>query len=297
MIKKSVEPVCPFFDNHQISESSKKLYISKLKKLNGSVPTSLEFLKNTKEIGEKLDAMGLNTRRSAVIAIVSCLRNANQPELYKHYTELMDGLNKMERETTKDTKSEKQAQNWMSLPEIEALRKEKSVIVKKVSKRKDITDGQFRELLAFTILSLYTVLPPRRSLDYVAMELGEPTNDRDKNYYHDKYFTFNNFKTARTYKQQIVSVPKELQDIIKVYLKFRPKNTDHLLVNAEGTPLTTKSIVSILNTITGKKISTSLLRNIYSTAVAKPMIDKLENLASAMGTSVSMLSNTYSKND
>jgi len=54
MIKKSVEPVCPFFDDRAISESSKKLYISKLKKLNGSIPTTLDFLQNTKEIGESL---------------------------------------------------------------------------------------------------------------------------------------------------------------------------------------------------------------------------------------------------
>jgi hypothetical protein len=294
-IKKSVEPVCNFFDDRPISESSKKLYISKLKKLNGSVPTSLEFLKDKDGIGKKLDAMGLNTRRSAIIAIVSALKGKD-PELHAHYTGLMDAANKQERETTKDTKSAKQEENWMSLDELELLRKEKGSIVKKVSKKKEITDGQFRELQAYTLLSLYTVLPPRRSLDYVAMEIGQPDDNKEVNYYDNNHFYFNNFKTSKTYKQQIVSVPKELQSILKVYIKFKPKNSDRLLVNCEGVPLTTKSIVSILNTITGKKISTSLIRNIYTTGVAKPLIDKLTSIASAMGTSTDQLANTYSKN-
>lgn len=295
MIKKSVEPVCNFFDERPISESSKKLYISKLKKLNGSVPTSLDFLKNTKEIDAKLEAMGLNTRRSAVIAIVSACKG-NEPELHAHYTGLMDKLNKEERETTKDTKSAKQEENWMSLDELDLLRKEKGSVVKKVSKKKEITDGQFRELQAYTLLSLYTVLPPRRSLDYVAMVIGQPDDNKEINYYDNGHFYFNNFKTSKTYKQQIVNVPKELQNILKVYIKFKPKNSDRLLVNAEGHPLTTKSIVTILNQVTGKYISTSMLRNIYSTAVAKPMLDRLENIAEKMGTSVQMLKDTYSKN-
>ena len=294
-IKKSVSPVCTFFDDRPISESSKKLYISKLKKLNGSVPTTLDFLKDTKPIDAKLEAMGLNTRRSAVIAIVSALKG-KEPELHAHYTALMDKLNKEEREATKDTKSEKQQANWMSLEELEKLRQEKGVIVKKVSKKKEITDGQFRELQAYTLLSLYTVLPPRRSLDYVAMVIGEPADNKEVNYYHNGHFYFNNFKTAKVYKQQIVAVPKPLQDILKVYSKFKPKNSDRLLVNAEGQPLTTKSVVTILNSIPGKHISTSMIRNIYATGVAKPLIDKLEGLAEKMGTSLNMLQSTYSKN-
>jgi hypothetical protein len=296
MIKKSVEPVCNFFDDRPISESSKKLYISKLKKLNGSVPTTLDFLKNTKEMDSKLEAMGLNTRRSAVIAIVSACKG-KEPELHAHYTGLMDKLNKEERETTKDTKSAKQEENWMSLDELDLLRKEKGSIVKKVSKKKEITDGQFRELQAYTLLSLYILLPPRRSLDYVAMVVGkEPDQNKEVNYYFNGHFYMNAYKTAKVYKQQIISVPKDLQNILKVYLRFKPKNSDRLLVSADGVPLTTKSVVSILNTITGKHISTSMLRNIYASSVAKPLIDKLSSLASAMGTSTDQLANTYSKN-
>jgi hypothetical protein len=295
MIKKSVSPVCTFFDDRPISESSKKLYISKLKKLNGSVPTTLDFLKDKDGIGEKLTSMGLNTRRSAVIAIVSACK-AKEPELHAHYTALMDKLNHEERMATKDTKSEKQQANWMSLEDLDKLRQEKGAIVKKVSKKKEITDSQFRELQAYTLLSLYTVLPPRRSLDYVAMVIGEPTDDKEVNYYHNSHFYFNSYKTAKVYKQQIVAVPKPLQDILKVYLKFKPKNSDRLLVNAEGQPLTTKSVVSILNGVTGKHISTSLIRNIYATGVAKPLIDKLSSIAAAMGTSTDQLANTYSKN-
>jgi len=281
------KPVCLFYENRKISDSSKRLYISKLKKLNGNViPTSLEFLKNTDSIMKQLDEMCPNTRRSGLIAIVSACKGT---DLHEFYTKFMDKSNQ-DLKKMKGVLSEKQKDNWMSLEELQKLAKEKSVILK-VNKKSEITESEYDALLAYTILCLYTMTPPRRSLDYVCMKMEK----NEGNYIEKKSFIFNTFKTAKTYSTQTVPIPIPLQKVIKVYLKYKPKS-DYFLVRKDGVPLNNKTLSSILYGITGKKISTQMLRSIYSTSMAKPLLDKLEKMSENMGTSTEMLSGVYSKN-
>jgi len=294
-IKKAVKPVCPFFDDRQISDSSKKLYISKLKKLNGgTVPVDFKFLKDTASIESKLEEQGLNTRRSSVIAIVSAVKGV-EPELHTHYTALMEKLNKESQEATKGKKSERQEENWLSLPELEAILASNDKMIGSLIRKKKITESQYEDLLSHVVLSLYTKMPPRRSMDYVSMVVGEPDEDRTKNYYHNQHFYFNNYKTVKTYKQQVTKPPKAIVDLLKLYLKFKPKEDSHLLVNTEGKPMTNLSLRLLLNKATGKKISTQMLRNIYSTDKISPLIEQVEDTAKSMGTSVSTLIGIYSK--
>ena len=294
-ITKKSTPVCNFYDEKQISESSKKLYISKLKKLNdGTIPTKIDFLKKKEEIMMKLNEQPLNTRRSSIIAIVSCLKDKN-PELHKFYTIEMDKLNKQSAEETKGQKSEKQTENWLSLEDLNKILEENSKLINSLKKKKKITEQQYDDLLGHVILSLYTKQAPRRSLDYIEMFVAEPDTNKDKNYYHNDHFYFNNFKTAKTYKQQVTKPPKEIIDLLKLYLKFKPKTSEKLLLTAEGKPLSNLSLRNILNKVTGKKISTQMLRNIYSTDKISPLIEKIENVAKDMGTSVSMVMGTYAK--
>ena len=294
-ITKKSTPVCNFYDEKQISESSKKLYISKLKKLNGGVvPTKMDFLKKKEEIMMSLGEQPLNTRRSSIIAIVSCLKDKN-PDLHKFYTIEMDKLNKQSAEETKGQKSEKQSENWLSLDDLNKILEENSKLISSLKKKKKITEQQYDDLLGHVILSLYTKQAPRRSLDYIEMFVAEPDTNKDKNYYHNDHFYFNNFKTAKTYKQQVTKPPKEIIDLLKLYLKFKPKTSEKLLLTAEGKPLSNLSLRNILNKVTGKKISTQMLRNIYSTDKISPLIEKIENVAKDMGTSVAMVMGTYAK--
>ena len=294
-IKKKITPVCPFFDEKQISESSKKLYISKLKKLNdGVVPTDFKFLKKKEDIMDKLEKQPLNTRRSSVIAIVSAVKGQD-PELHAHYTALMDTLNKESQEATKGQKSERQEENWVSLPELEAILETNTKLIASLTRKKKVTEQQYDDLLSHLVLSLYTKMPPRRSMDYLEMHVAEPDENREKNYYNNEHFYFNNYKTAKTYKQQVTKPPKEIVDLLKLYMRFKPKENSKLLLNSDGNPLTSLSLRMLLNKATGKKISTQMLRNIYSTDKISPLIEKVEDTAKAMGSSVQQLIATYSK--
>ena len=289
-----VKPVCRFFDDKEISESSKRLYCSKLKKLNQGVPpTDFTFLKDKEAIQKKLDEQPLNTRRSSVIAIVSAVKDKDT-ELHGYFTQLMDSLNKESTEATKGQKTQKQKENWLSLGELNKILEAQERLIVGLKKKKKINEEQYESLLSHLVLSLYTKMPPRRSTDYTAMVVAEPTEDKDTNYFHNGHFYFNNYKTKKTYQQQVVKISKDMIDLLKLYLKFKPKEPN-LLVSASGTPLTEKTLRQMLHKATGKEISTQMLRNIYVTDKIAPLVKQIEDTATAMGSSSSMLSNVYSK--
>ena len=161
--------------------------------------------------------------------------------------------------------------------------------------KKKISEEQYGELLSHLVLSLYVKLPPRRSTDYTAMFVAEPTEEKDKNYFNNGHFYFNNYKTKKTYQQQVVKISKDVIDLLKLYLKFKPKEPKNLLVSAAGVPLTNLSLRVMLHKATGKEVSTQMLRNIYVTDKISPMVEKMEDTAQKMGTSVQQLIATYSK--
>jgi hypothetical protein len=71
-----------------------------------------------------------------------------------------------------------------------------------------------------------------------------------------------------------------------------------LLVDSKGQPLhQVNAITRILNSIFGKKIGVSLLRNIYLTDKFKAPVNELQNTANAMGTSSATVQSNYIKND
>jgi hypothetical protein len=74
------------------------------------------------------------------------------------------------------------------------------------------------------IKGIYTMMPPRRVKDYAFMAYVKNksgVDDDDKNYYvaKDKKFIFQNYKTKKTYGVQEINIPKELNDLLKKYIK------------------------------------------------------------------------------
>jgi len=277
-----------------VKDTTKKLYMHNLKKLNdGKEIKDLKFLKKVDTILEQINQKPKNTGRSYLIAIVSALKNKDD-KLYAKYYPYLEQIN-MELKTN-TTKSEKQEQNWLSQDVIMEKQKQYMAYLPKKSK-KELTEAEYNALLDLVVLSLYTLTPPRRSLDYVSMLVSADTSNPNFNYYNNGVFIFNNYKTNKVYKSQIEAVPEELNKIIKVYLKFKPKN-DNFLCYYDGTALNhSNQITRILNRIFGNKISVSMLRNIFISDKFSPVIKDMENTAQAMGTSVNMLQNTYAKQD
>jgi hypothetical protein len=130
------------------------------------------------------------------------------------------------------------------------------------------------------------------------MVVDKPQENQTTNYYYQGKFYFNRFKTAKTYKQQIVDVPSELNEIIKLYLKHKKGDTNKLLVNVKGIPFKSSTDITIrLNKIFDKKVSSSMLRKVFLTSKYGSIINELGEDTTNMGTSVGTALNNYIKED
>jgi hypothetical protein len=149
------------------------------------------------------------------------------------------------------------------------------------SKKAKFDDGKFIQFLLVAFLS-GVIMPPRRSMDYSEMMIRNYDPKVD-NYYKAGKFYYNKYKTAKTYGQQTLDVPKQLNTLIKKWIKLN--NNDYMLYSTNGNKLSSPHINRILNEAFGKAISTNMLRHIYLTEQYKnvPAIADMQELAQSMG--------------
>jgi hypothetical protein len=272
-----------------LSAASRKLYLGNLTRLAGGEFKNLNFLKKTESILERIGTLKPNTGRSYLIALVSATRD--KPALKKahdiYYAAMMES-NKALRDQTQKTDSYKEKE--MPQLDIEAKQKE----LESVLSVKKMTAADYAKLQQLVLLSLYTLLPPRRSLDYTEMKWG-PAEETLFNYYDGKNFTFNRFKTQNTYSTQVVPVPPELGRILKFWHKHQ-KPSEFVLVNSRGGKMTSPSLNKALGAIFGVKMGPSMLRSIFLSNKFGDVIKELKKDTATMGTSVDTAQNVYIKN-
>jgi hypothetical protein len=105
-------------EEKKIAESSSSLYIKNLWTLNNKQPfNNLAFLKNHDVIDKLLAEYADNTKKTYLSSIVSVLSlfkdKATYKRIYEHYyKQMMDKADDMKKEE-KDTKTDKQSENWM----------------------------------------------------------------------------------------------------------------------------------------------------------------------------------------
>ena len=266
-----------------LSTSSVKTYISILsnlyKKLNGE--GNIEWFNEEhdeilKYLGDKNDQTRKTTLSSLFI-----LTNL------KEYQSVMNTIMKKVNDDYKNQKmNEKQKDNWISVNEIKEKYNVLSVDANlMLNKKKILNENIMMEFLLMSFLG-GVVIPPRRSLDYSEMKIRNYDVKTD-NYYKGNKFYFNKYKTVKTYGLQILDVPKELNNVLKRWIKIN--TNDYMIYSSNNKKLSCPQITRILNKVFGKNISTSMLRHIYLTNVYKdvPQINKMENLANEMGHSIS----------
>lgn len=82
--------------------------------------------------------------------------------------------------------------------------------------KEGLSMSQLQTVQNFIIVCLTSGLfiPPRRSIDWTLMKHSNFNKDKD-NYYDKKQFVFNQYKTAKYYKQQSIDVPTSLKTMNK----------------------------------------------------------------------------------
>lgn len=302
------------FKDKNLSEQTISLYKRNLKKLNQNKPIkNFNYLRNIDQILDIIKELKPTTQRSYIIAICSVLRdNIKYKKIYNQYFLLLKKFN--DDLKINNQKSEKQKQNWMTKEEIQNLYEtKKEDILKKIDSKRKLDPSLFEELTNFVILSLYVVIQPRRNKDYSLMKISNKTEDENFNYLIGMKsrkikptFILNKYKTDKKYHSVHISIPDELKANIDLYLKFHPCRSKlkdenynfYFLVDKEGNGFNKSTeITKRLNKIFDRKVSSSLLRNIFLTSKYSDVIDELKKDTQAMSTSVSTALNNYIKED
>ena len=190
------------------------------------------------------------------------------------YTKKTDDINAELKDSTK--KTDRYIENEVSWDEI---------IAKREALPKNSVD--------YVLMCLFTMMPPRRNLDYIA-KIGKP--QENSNWYDGVNFYFGNYKTKGAYHTQVVPVPNELKHVIENYLEHRPFKCNDLLGKKSGLPFKTKDIQTTLNKVIGKKVGCTMLRSIFLSSKYGDVMKEMKHDTDAMATSVSVAQSNYIKN-
>jgi hypothetical protein len=288
-----------------ITQSSLKTYMSNIrnvsKTINKPLNTINDIVDNHKDIFDSLIESNINNRKtklsSMIVAIDSKHNNTkdidNILEMYrKKFKEDKEVTDKKE---SNQELTESQKKNFIPWKEVETIYKNLKSEAEGLFKLERINQAQFKKLQEYVLLSLYVLIPPRRSLDYASFKIRNVDKDKDNFMTMIKrkpHLVFNQYKNSSRIGKQEVSIPTTLKTILTKWISKNPY--DYLIVNSLGKPITQSKINSILNGIFGKNIGSSLLRHIYLTdKYGKVHLADLEKDTKAMGNSDIRRSLTY----
>ena len=307
-----MEDLNELFTAKNITESSKKLYLANLTRLNGGPIKNLKFLNDVEAIQEKLKKYKPNTQRSYIISIVSLMKSLKEKQkkyakLYDSYYAILDTMNKSLKDNTE--KTEKEEKEWIGQDAVKEKFETNMKLLEELKDKKKLTSEEYEKLLHLVVLSLFVLQKPRRNKDYqdaYIVKKYKPELGTDKNYLDlfKNEFHFNNYKTQGTYKTQTCEANPLLREIIDFYLRFHPLKAKlregpiPLLVDEKGEPFTqNNSLTRMLYKIFGSKIGSSMLRKLYLTDKYADVMKEMKADTEAMGTSTGTAQTNYIKKD
>lgn len=276
-----------------LSQSSLRTYMTNInstaRDIGIPLQTTTDIVKHYKTIIESLNDINTNSRKTRLASLIVALDDGTS----KHttpLTQLRVVMNKdLETIRNKDMNQElsvSQKENFILWSDVLEKYNTLENEVEPLFKSKTLTSAQQQKLQLYVLLSLYTKIPPRRSLDYTDMKIRN-INKATDNYISfgaKPYLVFNTYKNAKRLGAQKVDIPKELSTILKKYINKLPHDQEYLLVNSVGKPVIQTFVTKILNSFFGKKISSSLLRHIYLTHEFGDVdLRKLDDVTKDMG--------------
>lgn len=264
---------------------------------------SLRFLTAVADVVKKLEGKTDETQKTYYGRVLAALRVMGEKRYSRSiraYTDLFEGKkDALEKLRKSGAKSAAEEENWMSWPKVletHAALSAKVDGLMELKKERDLTPEEYRTIMGHLAMSLYVLMPPRRTTDYLKMWVCEERllNNKERNYYIRKEgkMYFNNYKTAKTYGQQVVDVPERLRDIIdaamkctETYRRSRGRaRTMPMFCDYEGIHKPSPHTMTLLlnHAFGGKRIASTQLRRIYVSHLYGEEILKMSEEAAAM---------------
>ena len=268
-----------------LSESSLKLYIGKLKRFKTKDKFDIKIFNNTDAIFKHLDEYpNISTKKSLLTAIVVALQSQpkqNKKLIEKYQEEMMKYLNQEQSQVFKQEKSDKQKESWLTMDQfVETINKvHKEIKEKKIMKKKELDNCEYQLLQDYIILRLYHEFSWRNDIASIHVIDDEKKIEENKNYLvtRDKEYKIilQQYKTAKRYGKKEYVLDQNLQRLVKKLLKHN--TSGFLLLNKNRKSKMSRNNLTLhLNRIfikhTGKKIGSSMLRHIQSSELNKHRI-------------------------
>ena len=258
-----------------ISKSSLKTYESILRNLYEKVFETQtyqmdKFDKEPEKVLKFLKDLPSNKRKTILSALVVITDNKAYREL------MMDDIKEYNKEQAKQEKPDND--NWVEKDELDKVYKVLKHNANLLYKKEKLNNIDLQEIQNYIILTLFNgeYIPPRRSKDYVNFKIKNVDKGHD-NYIDKNFFIFNSYKTAKTYGQQKVEIPKELKTILNKWIKVNP--TEYLLFDSSLKPLSNVKLNQRLNKLFGKKVGVNQMRKTFLSNKYGDLIDTKKELA------------------
>ena len=297
-----------------IKDNTVKMYTSNLYKLKKMFDThDFNFLKNVKEVEDKISHLHYTSRRNYLNSIIILLQALNsdgkQDKLLKEYVSKRDDLNKQyEDENANGVISDKQKANFIPLKEV-VMMIEKMGDELKGFKKKDLSPKDKMLLQVYIIYQIHIRLPMRNDLSECEAIMKRTYNKlseedkKAKNYLvvekSKMWFVLNKFKTSAKYEELKFDVPKDLEKLLRAYLRINGMGV--LFKSGTGKPLSRNALSQLLikysKKYIGKSISTTMLRKIVLSDKFADMKKEQKDMAKITGHSVSTMNKVYVKED
>ncbi len=269
-----------------ISKTSINTYNSILtslyKKVFGPGEIDIKKFDETNKILDHLKTLEAPKRKTILSALVVITDS-------KEYREqMLDDIKEYNKEMAKQEKNKTQEENWVNNDDLNTIYNELLKTANILYKKPKLTNADYQEIQNYIIMSLLGgfYIPPRRSKDYVNFKIKN-IDKKEDNYMDKNKLIFNSYKTAKTYGQQNLDIPKALKSILVKWIKVNP--TEYLLFDISLKPLSNVKLNQRLNKLFGKKVSVNQLRHTYLTEKYGDMIDiknQLNKDMSDMGSSL-----------
>lgn len=287
-------------DDHAqiLSSKSTKTYDSVKKMINkkfGTIAPSY-FIENPDEVIKRIDDMeySISTKKMIFVVInklIDSVRGPSQKEAHNKYgIEMMKYNNAINHIVSQNVLTEKEENKYIEYDKIIDLRDNLLKIYNKTHAMQDYYN--------YMLLSIYTLFPPRRVLDYDMMKIAHdnPNLSKDYNYLSiDKNgkmkFVFNVYKTSSTYGTQQFDVPDDLASILAVWLDTFQDGEFLLSHSSKYTPnenRLTKYMIRLFDRYTGIPAGVSVIRHSYISHVSRQHLSlkQREDLSKKMAHSI-----------
>jgi len=290
-----------------LASGTLKTYMASIRKIQSIVNVDADtvdaLIKNREEIAKQLaevqTPMVRKSKISVIITILDDKHNDHSEELdeaLKFYRkEMTEDAAKVNKRELSQELSDKQKEHLITQEEVMKVYNQLKAEASPLMKKGTLTRKQFETIQNFVLLSMYVLIPPRRSMDYAVFKIrnfNEASDSEDNymvNYNKNKKkglasFVFNTYKNSKRLGRQVINdIPKSLERILEMWKTYN--KSDYLLINNQGKPVSQSKIASWLNDIFGgRQISTSMLRHIYLSDKYKDVdLQDLTDTANAMG--------------